>query len=297
MMTALLVFSICEAYLIQSALSRQSLENYHQYVKQDEIVFELRQSVWRGSISARDFLLDPVPNRAEAFKADVERLRDDSLGRLGSLGLAQSREKELKTTLLEFWDALDRTAGSMVGVTGQAARDFVQAEISPRRSAASTALRELTRIGQQGVEKSELEFIRQRQAARRQILTLLGLSLVIGVAVAVLSIRRTEHLEKELVQNYETVAEAKRDLEQLSLRLIEIQEEERGRLARELHDEIGQLLTAIRIEVSRSLSVSDPVAAEARERLTRARELVQRAVQTVQNISLLLRPSVLDDLG
>ena len=126
---------------------------------------------------------------------------------------------------------------------------------------------------------------------------MLGLLLTLGVGVSVFSIRRTESLEAELLQNYEIVAGAKRDLQQLSQRLIEIQEEERARLARELHDEIGQILTAIRIEVSRSLSSSERVPEEARERLGRARELVERAVHTVRNISLLLRPSALDDLG
>ena len=294
-MVALLAFSTWEAYRVQSALSRRSLESYRGFLRQDEIVFQLRQSVWRGSISARDFFLSPNPDEAAIFKTQIRQLRFEGLGQLGVLDIPQRRRDEVKATLTEFWDALDRAADSMVGITGQVARDFVQAEISPRRSAASDALRELTRAGQDAVENGELEFARQREVAGSQILIMLGLSLALGVAVAAFSIRRTEHLERELVQNYEAVAEAKRELEQLSERLIEIQEEERGRLSRELHDEIGQTLTAIRIEVSRSLA--DPASPEARERLGRARELAERAVQTVRNISLLLRPSVLDDLG
>ncbi|MBZ5582870.1 MAG: sensor histidine kinase [Acidobacteriia bacterium] len=240
-MVALLAFSTWEAYRVQSALSRRSLESYRGFLRQDEIVFQLRQSVWRGSISARDFFLSPNPDEAAIFKTQIRQLRFEGLGQLGVLDIPQRRRDEVKATLTEFW------------------------------------------------------FARQREVAGSQILIMLGLSLALGVAVAAFSIRRTEHLERELVQNYEAVAEAKRELEQLSERLIEIQEEERGRLSRELHDEIGQTLTAIRIEVSRSLA--DPASPEARERLGRARELAERAVQTVRNISLLLRPSVLDDLG
>ncbi len=294
-MAALLAFSTWEAYRVQSALSRQSLESYREFVKQDEIVFQLRQSVWRGSISARDFLLSPGPEEAVLFKTQITQLRTEGLRQVALLEIPEHAREDIKSTLTEFWDALDTAADSMVGVSGQAAREFVQAEISPRRSAASNALRELTRAGQAAVENSELEFTRQRQAAGRQILIMLGLSLALGVAVAAFSIRRTEHLERELMKNYEAVAEARRELQQLSERLIEIQEEERGRLSRGLHDEIGQILTAIRIEVSRS--VADPSSPEARERLVRARELAERAVKTVRDISLLLRPSVLDDLG
>ena len=157
-MVALLALSIATAYRIQSALSRQSIEDYRQYVQQDEVVFEARQCVWYGSLYAREFFLNPNPDRAAIFRAQVAELRRDSLDHLGLLAIAPSSRTQVRTTLSEFWDTLDRAAVSMTGVTGRAALEFVEKEVAPRRSAASAALRELTHAGQEAVENSELEF-------------------------------------------------------------------------------------------------------------------------------------------
>jgi signal transduction histidine kinase len=62
-----------------------------------------------------------------------------------------------------------------------------------------------------------------------------------------------------------------------------------------LHDEIGQTLTALRIEISQALRQAERP--QARESLVRARALTERSVETVRNICLLLRPALLDELG
>src|SRR5262249_25425058 len=99
----------------------------------------------------------------------------------------------------------------------------------------------------------------------------------------------------ETIRQYEEVTHAKREMEQLSARLLEIEEEGRRRLSRELHDEIGQTLAVMQIELSNALA--NPNQPGMRERVARARDLAESTVQTVRNISLLLRPALLDDLG
>jgi signal transduction histidine kinase len=74
------------------------------------------------------------------------------------------------------------------------------------------------------------------------------------------------------------------ELEQLSRLLIRVQEDERRRIARELHDEAGQVLTAVKIELEL-------------DGRREAGALVGRALAQVRDVSNLLRPSVLDDLG
>jgi signal transduction histidine kinase len=81
----------------------------------------------------------------------------------------------------------------------------------------------------------------------------------------------------------------------LSRRLVEAQEEERKRIARELHDEVGQALTAVKINLQAIAHQNDAPAAAAR--LADSIAVVERALQQVRNISLDLRPSLLDDLG
>jgi signal transduction histidine kinase len=74
------------------------------------------------------------------------------------------------------------------------------------------------------------------------------------------------------------------ELEQLTRLLLRAQEDERRRIARELHDEAGQVLTAVKIELDL-------------EGRTEASQLVGRALAQVRDVSNLLRPTVLDDLG
>jgi signal transduction histidine kinase/CheY-like chemotaxis protein len=81
----------------------------------------------------------------------------------------------------------------------------------------------------------------------------------------------------------------------LSHQLIRAQEAERRRIARELHDEIGQSLTAAKINLQ--AAIGDPSTGPSSTRLRESIGLIDRVLGQVRNISLDLRPSVLDDLG
>jgi len=90
--------------------------------------------------------------------------------------------------------------------------------------------------------------------------------------------------------------EDERDLKALSDRVLLVQEEERTRIARELHDDLGQSLTALKMDVGGLLAMTAPSPASEplRNRITRT---LDETVTSVQRISSELRPSVLDDLG
>jgi signal transduction histidine kinase len=90
----------------------------------------------------------------------------------------------------------------------------------------------------------------------------------------------------------EQVQEGRRRLQHLAERRVAVQEAERRRIARELHDEIGQVLTAIKISLGQIASNGkDP------SKITKSVALVDRAIDEVRRLALDLRPSVLDDLG
>jgi PAS domain S-box-containing protein len=91
------------------------------------------------------------------------------------------------------------------------------------------------------------------------------------------------------------VQDSQARLQQLSRRLLDAQEQERRRLARELHDEIGQVLTAVQINIEALRRL--PVTPSITDRLQESIDLVGRALQQVRDLSLDLRPSLLDDLG
>jgi len=88
--------------------------------------------------------------------------------------------------------------------------------------------------------------------------------------------------------------EAHRQLKILSRRRVKVQEEERRHLARELHDEIGQALTAAKINLQAAMEESDPAKSK---RIHETAAILERLLSQVRQISLNLRPSMLDDLG
>ena len=97
-----------------------------------------------------------------------------------------------------------------------------------------------------------------------------------------------ERVNRELELSHER-------LRALSRRLLEIQEEERGRLARDLHDDIGQALTALKIQVeSLRLAAVEP---GQRVRVDECVDTIQSTLERVRQLSLSLRPPQLDDLG
>ncbi|THF65366.1 PAS domain-containing sensor histidine kinase [Pseudothauera rhizosphaerae] len=91
------------------------------------------------------------------------------------------------------------------------------------------------------------------------------------------------------------LADSHRQLAELSARLLQIQEEERGRLARELHDEIGQELTAVGFDL-RAIG-QEALGDAARARLEDCERIVDRSITRIRNRALALRPTMLDDLG
>lgn len=130
-----------------------------------------------------------------------------------------------------------------------------------------------------------------------QPFTYLWVSVYTAIAVAVLVIGLTARLEKLYEEEHRQVLAAQRDLKRLSARLVEAQELERQALSRELHDQVGQTLTALKIDVARAEQKLEPSQHEIAERLRRARQGAEETLEIIRRLSMLLRPSMLDDIG
>jgi PAS domain S-box-containing protein len=109
-----------------------------------------------------------------------------------------------------------------------------------------------------------------------------------------LAAERTK-LEERVAQRTRALAGANQRLKQLSGRLIEAQEGERRHIARELHDETGQALTALKMNLEAIQAAIDahPVDAKVHESI----DILDRLLEQVRNLSLDLHPAVLDDFG
>src|SRR5471032_274089 len=86
------------------------------------------------------------------------------------------------------------------------------------------------------------------------------------------------------------------ELRELSANLLSIREEEKARIARELHDDLGQQLTALKMDIS-SLELAPGTDADARAQLRGMQRLIDATVASMRRIAADLRPVMLDDLG
>jgi len=102
---------------------------------------------------------------------------------------------------------------------------------------------------------------------------------------------RTERVKRRAAQ--QALREAHRRLQALSVRLLQVEETERRRIARELHDGVGQLLTAVKLRLD-GLAPSSPEYGARRKECVAA---IDDALEQVRRMSRDLRPSQLDDLG
>ncbi|TAK09280.1 MAG: response regulator [Candidatus Manganitrophaceae bacterium] len=112
------------------------------------------------------------------------------------------------------------------------------------------------------------------------------------------AVRRREHRQAD-----DELKNSRQQLRDLAARLNSIREKERAWISREIHDELGQLFTSIKYELSllRKRIVKQEGHSEAKtdieERLKTTSDMVDTAIKTVQKIATELRPGILDDLG
>ena len=103
--------------------------------------------------------------------------------------------------------------------------------------------------------------------------------------------------EEELQRQRKQLEESEARLRELAGFLQTVREEERTRIARELHDELGQALTALRIDLGWLRGKCAPLGAPAVERAGAALSVVEQSIVSLRRISEDLRPAILDSLG
>ena len=118
-----------------------------------------------------------------------------------------------------------------------------------------------------------------------------GLLLVLG------SMAYIVRLDRQTRVRYVELARSQRALRELSARLVDAQETERRAISRELHDEVGQSLGALLVDIGRLSTTLSGDHPEVKAQLDNLKSVAERTFQSVRNIALLLRPSMLDDLG
>jgi signal transduction histidine kinase len=129
------------------------------------------------------------------------------------------------------------------------------------------------------------------------LLQMMSIALILGSFVAFLTTHRVMLLERRHEAQRKQIEETQNNLRRLSHRLVQAQEIERTSLSRELHDEVGQMMTALGIELGNLEKMRNGNGDAFKKRLEEVRRLNANSMRAIRDLAMGLRPSMLDDLG
>jgi signal transduction histidine kinase len=289
------------------------LNTFHRSL--DTHLQQLRTDVNRTEIVARDYLLDlergrfsavpdgtnEGPDLATDYRRRLLTLRERSEATLEELRALPQRSSEqiasLQSKLGDYWHTLDPLLELTPAAISQGETRYLRREMVPRREAILAVTRELQELNDTNMAAQRAAVTRRQEAFRSDFRNLLWETILLGVAVALVAVFRLRTLERRSAQQQAATEEAERQTRELSRQLVAAQEEERKNLSRELHDDVGQVLTALRMElgkIERAKAAPDVVGGGA---VAECKRLVDSLFRTVRDISLGLRPTMLDDFG
>jgi signal transduction histidine kinase len=282
-------------------IERRTADVNVRYMKAQELLTTVRGQILLGSVYVRDALLAPSAEVGESRRQVEDAYQDveDALKAYVPV-LDSAIERERVQRLREQIEDFKRTTLHVLEVDSSRwpadARALLNSEVVPKRNTVIRVSEAVQALNRTAFVQQQQEIAAIYTANQRRLWQMLGVGLAIGFGIAMLVAAHAGRLERRLRHQSAVDAGHARELSDLSAKLISVQEDERRTLARELHDEVGQALTAIKVELAVA-ERSMPASANGAGLLDDARSIAETALATVRDMSHLLHPALLDDLG
>ena len=247
------------------------------------------------ALAMRDMLDADEPYPLTAWTAQFQRIRadlDDAIKLEEQLSVAirtPDQRAYLRDSLAQFWDAVDRMFLMAQNGRDQEARTQIRLSLQARQAALSTAVARFLVQNNESEEQAAQRITEIYDGVQRQVFVFLTLTLVAIVLTTLYLIRSNRRLFAQLADLSEQRSE-------LTQKLIATQESTLRHISRELHDEFGQILTAIGAMLARAGNHA-PEGSPVREELREVSEVAQSTLDKVRSLSQALHPVTLDEAG
>ncbi len=281
-------------------ISSRTAQVHLTYQQTDDALTEVRSGVYRASLLTRELIFESSPPSLAAIRArlgDIQSHTWSHMQRLeASLGSEQAeRVRDLRAKLGAYWQSealvLHEEARWPAG-----ARHLLEQKAIDREGVLNLA-DEMDALNEANVKRQERDLKSEQREFKTFLARATAAVIVLGTLIFVFTIVRLAKLEQRSAGQRQKLEQAESELRRLSQKLVRAQEEERKAISRELHDEVGQILTGLRMELGSLAQWAAPASEMFEQRLSSIKSLVEDSLRAVRNLSLLLRPSMLDDLG
>ena len=291
--TLLLLLLILFAWSVRqksAEIERREAAAHRVYQKVDDAITNIRSDVYRAALLSSVGATGEQASRGEITLAQLRASTTANVARLSSLlnGSLQENLASLRAALTRFWDS-PPAAPPDAGADAQTILKRYR-----RRETVLTLAEKIDALNEANIRGEEREIREEQRALARFAAGAVALLVALFLIVAVATSYNLARLERKSDKERGRTAEAEFELRRLSQQLVRAQEEERKTISRELHDEVGQMLTGLRLELGTLAKLQK---GDFQERVDSVKALAEDALRAVRNISLLLRPSMLDDLG
>lgn len=261
----------------------------------------LRADIHLSGIFVRDYLLDNSHLTGPSYREGLITLRDATRKTLEELhGTASTADRErierLQANLDDYWETFTPLFGWTPNQKLYLSAPFLRRTVLPRRDAVLQLTRDIEALNNENMVRQRAVVGMRELELKNLFVRMLWITLGLGVLITLGAGIRFHIVEARADEQYRRLEEAEGEMRRLTQLLVKAQEEERKNLSRELHDQVGQMLTALRMEVGhaeRSRLNDGAFTAHTAE----CKGLIDTIVGTVRDLSMGLRPSMLDDIG
>jgi signal transduction histidine kinase len=286
--------------------SRQIYEQIRTMQNEQErshrILDDVTRSLFGTSVLIREFLLDPSPDTNSGYRGRFAALRTsitDSIAELERTGDERNAAtlRQLHEIANSYWFSVEPVFQWTPAERASHGSYFLRQEQRPRRESILAITDEIRRVNDTFYRKQFQAVNQSEQSFRDDVQRVMALSLLAGIMIAAASVVRISWLERRFLEQHEDGQRTSDEMRNLSMQLRHAQEDERKAISRELHDEVGQKLTALRIELGTLERLRQSPGNAFSEHLAEIKQLAEQSLRTIRELAAGLRPSVLDDLG
>jgi signal transduction histidine kinase len=300
---ALMAFAGIDALHLVREIQARNDAIRRDFLNRNRLLNQIRSDVYLSGTYVRDYILEPEPQNAATHKASLEKIRRDMEAALEAYARMLTPDEmqpyqTLRRELADYWRVLEPVLHWDAAQRRSGGYTFLRDEVLPRRMAMLGIADQIASVNERQLNSGD----RQVASLFRQFEIRLAITVVVtlglGLLLAAFSMHKILSLERQSSARFLEIEQARGELKDLSARLVEVQEGERRTIARELHDEVGQSLSALLVGLSNLTAAIPPAAGpELQGHVEGLRKLAENSMVVVRNITLLLRPSMLDDLG